>query len=47
MMGHPFSCPNPNILEYLYGDLCVLDKDVVVLLIQAFHACLTVTVMTV
>lgn len=47
MMGHPFSYPNPNILEYLYGDLCVLDKDVVVLLIQAFHACLTVTVMTV
>lgn len=47
MMGHPFSYPNPNILEYLYGDFCVLDKDAVVLLIQAFHACLTVTVMTV
>lgn len=47
MMGHPFSHPNPNILEHLYGDLLVLDKDTVVLLIQAFHACLTVTLMTV
>lgn len=47
MVGHPFLYPNPNISEYLYGDLCALDKDAVVLFIQAFHACLTVTLMTV